>query len=152
RRGAAGKPSSEPAAFRDGLRFLEDWRWLGEQDPRLWNWIEVRSPTDARAEDVAATLLHRTGEPPSHLAYGITAAPPYFRSEPAWARVILGPAAPPSTGGDPTHRDDALVLAESGLATEAAMAQAADERRYDERGIPLPPDLDRLGALLERSF
>lgn len=144
-------PAPEPALFRDGIRFLADWRWLGEQDPDLWNWIEVKSPRDATAEDVAATLLHRDGAPPSHQAYGITAAAPFFRLEPSWARMFAEAKAHAPGGPDKPHSDHGLALAESALATDAALAQAADERKFDRRGIPLAPDLARLSDVLEQS-
>jgi hypothetical protein len=144
-------PAPAPGLFRHGLRVLEDWRWLGDADARLWNWIEVKQPRDATAEDVAATLLSSSGEPASHLACTITAAPPFFRFDPPWARKLLGPAAPPPAGIDRPHRDDALALADSALATEAAIAQAEGERTRDRHGVPLPPDLERLTAQLERS-
>lgn len=164
--GESPAPSSDPALFSGGLRPLETWRWLGERDPRLWNWIEVQCPADARAEEVAAALLHRPGEsapaPASHLAYRITAAPPFFGLEPKLARELLGRAAPPEVQSTPDAQSArnaqaypggalSLALAESALANEAAIAQAADERAVDKRGVPLPPDLERLATQLEHS-
>ena len=80
------KHPSDPRAFRDGVRFLDDWRWLGETDRKLWNWIEVKAPRDATVEEVAATLWADTAA--SARAYLITAVPPFFRVAPEYAHVM----------------------------------------------------------------
>lgn len=126
-------------AFADGVRFV-DWRWLGKGDRKLWNWIEVVEPSDVLGKDQ-----------PSSLAYGITGARPFFRLPPSWARMFDDASQYAPTGVDTPHVDDALVLAESSRATDAAIAQAADERKFDKRGIPLAPDLERLSDALARS-
>ncbi len=148
-RGVKSKPNTDPTAFRPYVRFLDDYRWLGDTDPQLWNWIEVRAPLDATVEDVAATLW--LDPDASHRAYGITAAPPFFRVVPSFARLFDGAKAHAPSGLDQPHEEHALAIAESAFATDAAIAQAADERRFDRRGIPLAPDLARLTTLLERS-
>lgn len=148
---SSAKGPTDPALFRDGVRILAEWHWLGDRDPRLWNWIEVKEPRDARAEEVAATLFQERGEPAPHLAYIVTAAAPCFRIDPPWARKVLGAAAPPVSGPDKPHEDNALGLAESEIATDVAIAQASDERKLDRRGVGLPPNFERLGDLLEQS-
>ncbi|MEJ7599062.1 MAG: hypothetical protein WKG01_14230 [Kofleriaceae bacterium] len=142
------KKRTDPALFRDGIRYLQDYRWLGERDRRLWNWIEVKD-RDATAEDLAATLWGSADE--SQQAFGITASPPFFRIEPGWARLFDEAKMYMPGGFDKPYEDNALALAESGFATDAAIAQAADERKLDPRGLPLPADHTRLAMLLERS-
>jgi hypothetical protein len=151
------KPQSATRAtldggVRDGVTFLRDWRWLGEHDPALWHWIEVKEPRHATAEDVAATLYLDVEE--SQRAYAIIASPPYFRIPPNWAEkfehaTMYKPAH--DAGPNAQENDGALALASSTFATEAAIGQAAPERQYDKRGIPLPPDFQRLTEVLDQS-
>ena len=145
--GAKATHPTAPGAFREGVRFLQNYRWLGQTDPKLWNWIEVTEPRDATAEEVAATLWLDAEE--SQRAYIITASAPLFRVEPGHARVLLGDLAPAPTGLDDPHADNALDVAASGFATDVAIAQAAGERKLDKHGAPVPPDVHRLAAQLD---
>ncbi len=145
--GAKATHTAAPGAFRDGIRFLQNYRWLGQTDPKLWNWIEVTEPSDATAEEVAATLWLDAEQ--SQRAYIITASAPLFRVEPGHARVLLGDLAPAPTGLDDPHADNALDVAASGFATDVAIAQTAGERKLDKHGVPVPPDVHRLAAQLD---
>jgi hypothetical protein len=130
RRGTAGKraDTDAPAAFKNGIRMVT-FEWQGAQDPKLWNWVRVTEPADARAEEVAAMLYDRLDDK-SHTeyAYGLTMAPPYVRVPPAWARRF--PAAeqhaPKATAreGEGAEASSALDLADSLFGDEAATAQA----------------------------
>ncbi len=140
-------------SFRDGIEYLRDWRWLGASDPTMWNWIEVKEPRTATAEGVASTLWLNAAE--SQRAYAIVASPPFFRIPPKWAEQFDAAAAhrPRAAGHDDASRDTgALALASSGYATDVAIAQAAPERHFDRRGIPLPADTAQLAKLLDRSY
>ena len=139
---------ADPSLFPEGVRFLEDYRWLGSTDPFLWNYIEVRAPRDATPEDVAATLWLDPAA--SYRAYGITGASPYFRVEATWARMFADAKHYAPDGVDAPHKDNALALAGSALATDAAIAQAADERAFDKRGIPVPADRKHLQIVLDQ--
>ncbi len=139
-------PPEDPRLFREGVRFLQSWRWLGEVDPKLWNYVEVHD-RDATPEDVAVTLWLDPEK--SYLAYAITQSGPYFRVDPRYARKFVED---PSHSFDEPHKDNVLDLAGSALATDAAIAQAKDERKFDKRGIPLPPDLEKLDATLAKSY
>ncbi|MFT3697350.1 MAG: DUF4157 domain-containing protein [Kofleriaceae bacterium] len=113
------------ASHRYGTRTLSMYKWLGEQDPKLWNWIEVVDPADATVEDVAATLTYEAN---TAIASQIVVARPFFRIPPEYARTMLPAGA--DTGGD--GLDDAHALASStvrtekgaSFATEAAIAQS----------------------------
>jgi hypothetical protein len=142
------KQPGDPRQFKDGVRLLQDWRWLGSTDPKLWNWLEVKDPRDATPEDVAATLWMDWHDG-SKYAYGITASGPYFRIEPGWARRFSPDAQ--YAGLDDPHGDNALDLADSSVATDAAIAQAAGEKHLDKHGHALPPDLKALAQTLDRS-
>ena len=120
-----------PGSFAGGLRVVTHYEWQGARDPRLWNWLRVIDPPDATAEEVSMALFdaRREGdEPATELAYGITAAPPFFRIPPAWARTFrdaarLAPERDEDDGdGAGSH---ALALAGSSLADTAALAQVA---------------------------
>lgn len=128
---AHGKPgrradTASPAAFRDGLRLVM-FEWQGARDPKLWNWVRVTEPADARPEEVAASVFER-GDGQSHTehAYALTAAPPYFRIPPAWARKLPAAAehAPRAEAGEEAQSRSALDLADSPLGDDAARAQA----------------------------
>ena len=135
--------------FRDGIRFLQDYRWLGATDANLWNWIEVKDPPDALAEEVAATLW--LDPDASQRAYGITGSAPFFRIAPAWARKFDEAKAHAPAGLDEPTQGNSLALAASTRATDAAITQGAGERRLDKHGVPLPPDLAKLHQLLDTS-
>lgn len=145
---ATNDAAADPKQFREGVRFIQDYHWLGDTDPNLWNWIEVRDIRDATPEDVAATLW--ADPQASFRAYGITGSAPFFRVDPGWARKFSdaekhAPKTPVADNGE-------LALASSGLATDAAIAQAAGERHVDKRGAAVPANVDRLSELLDRSF
>ena len=118
--------TASPAAFRDGIR-LTTFEWQGARDRKLWNWVRVAEPADARPEEVAASVFERgDGQNHTEQAYALTAAPPYFRIPPAWARKFPAAAehAPPPETGDDAQVSGALDLADSQLGDEAATAQA----------------------------
>jgi len=122
----AQKQPEDRSLFREGVQFLSDYRWLGSVDPKLWNFVEVVEPRNATPEDVAATLFLDTEK--SYLAYGITQSGPYFRVEPSFARKFTEAARYAPNTVDQPHTDNVLDLAQSAIATDAAIAQAADER------------------------
>jgi hypothetical protein len=132
--------------FKYGVRFLNDWRWLGDVDPNLWNYVEARDPKDATPEDVAASLWASLDA--TQYAYAIRQSGPYFRVDPPFARKFTKD---PKQEIDDKHKDNVLDLADSSLATDAAIAQAADERHLDKHHHVLPPDLKKLGKTLEKS-
>ena len=136
-------------AFPDGVRFLEDWRWVGETDPTLWNWIEVKAPHDATPEDVAATLWLDPAK--SDRASAITAAPPYFRVAANAARTFAAAMAHAPSTLDSLDDANGLALANSSIATDAAIGQASGSQKRDRRGVPLPPRIDELATTLERT-
>ncbi len=147
-----GTKRSAPAQrgeFREGTRFIQGWHWLGETNRTLWNWIEVTDPKDATAEDVAATLWLDADQ--SFRAYGITGTAPYFRVDPGWAMLMPGAKDLAPSKFDPAHSDNSLALAESPIATEAAIGQAAGEREVDRAGKSVPQDRRYLAEILEVS-
>ncbi|HKE19152.1 MAG TPA: DUF4157 domain-containing protein, partial [Kofleriaceae bacterium] len=125
------RPPPPAGSFAGGLRVVAHYEWQGARDPRLWNWLRVIDPPDATAEEVSMALFdaRREGdEPATELAYGITAAPPFFRIPPPWARTFrdaarLAPARDDDAGdGVGPH---ALALASSALGDTAALSQVA---------------------------
>src|SRR5262249_7569630 len=88
RQGGADRRSdtASPAAFKNGLRLVM-FEWQGTREPRLWKWVRVTEPRDATAEEVSAAVFERfDGRSHTEHAYALTAAPPYFRVPPDWAR------------------------------------------------------------------
>jgi hypothetical protein len=138
--------TSDPRLFKDGVRFLTDYEWLGSKDIKLWNWIEARDPRDATPEDVAASLWLDIDA--SQYAYVVTQSGPFFRIDPRWARSR---SPHPQYAIDEKHQDNVLDLADSSLATEAAIAQTADEQKRDRHGKLLPASYERLAATLTKS-
>lgn len=138
--------NADPRLFKDGVRIVTDYEWLGEKDSKLWNWIEVRDPRDATPEDVAATLWLDLEA--SQYAYVITQSGPFFRIDPRWARSR---SPHPQYALDEKHQDNVLDLADSALATEAAIAQTADEQKRDRHGKLLPASYESLAATLKKS-
>ena len=126
--GKAAKRSdtASPAAFKNGIRLVM-FEWQGARDPKLWNWVRATEPADARPEEVAASVFER-GDGQSHTehAYALTAAPPYFRIPPEWARKFPAAAehAPAAQADDDAQARSALDLADSPLGDETARAQA----------------------------
>lgn len=158
------KRAKPPAGsdFAHGIGIV-DWVWLGPTDPALWNWVRVDAP-GATAEEVSAALFS-DDELRTDLAYAITGSAPFFRIPPAWARRFPQAASfepararshepgAPDRPGDEAPVDEpgsALALADSALATEAALAQTADERR-PARGPGGAAALDALADKLARS-
>jgi hypothetical protein len=126
--GKAAKHSdtASPAAFKDGIRLVM-FEWQGARDPKLWNWVRVTEPADARPEEVAASVFERNdGQNHTEHAYALTAAPPYFRIPPEWARKFPAAAehAPSAETDDGAQARSALDLADSPLGDETARAQA----------------------------
>jgi hypothetical protein len=103
-----------------GIRLVTGLTWCGATDRRLWNWVRVDEPSDATVEEIAVTLWDK----PDH-AYGLTVAAPYFGIPVEWARAL-----PVARALEPTWNavgpESALeTLADSHLADEVALAQAA---------------------------
>ena len=77
-RKSGAKADTDAGAFKRGTRQVA-FEYVGEKDPKLWNWIKVTSPSDATAEDVADTPL---GEHVpilgSDQAYRFAVSAPYF--------------------------------------------------------------------------
>jgi hypothetical protein len=99
--------------------------WVRE--PKLWNWVRVIEPADARPEEVAASVFERgDGQNHTEQAYALTAAPPYVRIPPAWARKFPAAAehAPRDEADDDAQARSALDLADSPLGDDTARAQA----------------------------
>ena len=140
------KAPDDPRQFKEGVRFLQNWRWLGEKDQKLWNWVEALDPVDATPEEVAATLWMDLSA--TKHAYQITQSGRFFRLEAPLARNFVKDPFEKIDGPD---RDNALDLADSDLATEAAISQAADDKRLDKKGHDLPADFKELGRTLKRS-
>lgn len=140
------KAPDDPRQFKDGVRFLNNWRWLGDTNPKLWNWLEALDPLDATPEEVAASLWMDPSA--TKYSYAITQSGRFFRLEAPWARKFVKD---PFEKVDGPDRDNALDLAESELATDAAISQAAGEKRVDKKGHELPADFKGLGRTLKRS-
>lgn len=127
-------------AFTEGAREVE-YVWLGQRDPNLWHWIQVTSPKDAAAEDVAKTPL-AGGEvlDGSEQAYRIAAHPPYFGIPIETARLV--PAAVQfapehvkrqMAGGDVGPRvADSGPFQESQVSDDAALAHNTKAQPGDE--------------------
>jgi hypothetical protein len=128
---AHGKPAEQrdiaaPAAFKNGIRLVM-FEWQGARDPKLWNWVRATEPADARPEEVAAAVFERgDGQNHTEHAYALTAAPPYFRIPPEWARKFPAAAehAPVAEANEDAQARSALDLADSPLGDETARAQA----------------------------
>ena len=153
---AAHEPD-DPSQFRHGIRVIQHYEWQGRRDPALWNWIKVVDLPDATPEEVAAILYldaGREGEWRTDLAHAIVAAPPFFAIPARWARQLPGAAehAPAAGAGERAAEDPgALALAASELATDAAIAQGADERKTDPRGVPRAVEWQVLAETLDKT-
>lgn len=149
KRNAKHASPRDPSAFAEGARLLNMWTWLGEKDIKLWNWVEVQDPRDATVEEVAASLWGDYAA--TQYAYLITQSGPFFRIEPSWARALNQHGVkPPATIGE-EHQDNVLDLADSALATDAAIAQTADEQKHDRHGKLLPASYKDLSATMTKS-
>lgn len=128
--GQVGKPAAcktkdnSPQAFRYGARFLQNFRWMGETDRTLWNWIEAIDPADATPEDVAVTIWGDSKY--ASRAYLLTQTGRYFRISPGWAHAMPHlEALAPRDGWYKPEDDNALAIAGSSIANEAAIESAA---------------------------
>jgi hypothetical protein len=144
---SAGRKKDEPhELFRDGVKLVYKWEWLGEKDSRMWNWIKIDDPADATPEDLSYHLWNT----PARAAY-ITKTGPYFRVHPGWAHPFVDAAKHAPQDWYQPHEDNALALAESTFANEAAIAAAAKERKLKPAEAALPENLAKMKATLERS-
>lgn len=124
--------------------------YAGKRDPKLWNWIEVTSPKNATAEDVAATQLDKTREDSAmgpQQAYRITASPPYFgipievaRRVPAMRDFASAKDEEDASTGNFGRVADARALHDSSVSDEVAVKQAP----------PAGPHTESLDRLLGR--
>lgn len=142
-------PAEEAPAqlFAHGLRPIGKLEYCVKENYALWNWVKVTDPVDATIEEV---LAHLFGDPAAtYGAHLCVRSGPYFQIEPSWATVdpVMRAAPQRSVQG----ATNALALADSELATEAAIAQAADERRVDKQGKALPVDRFDLHRTLAHS-
>jgi hypothetical protein len=125
-----------------GLRPITEWRWLGERDPKLWNWVEIGQPFDATPEEVAAQFFYD----PLPIVGQLTGTAPRYRVPPKLA-VTVPSAHRYMPSGEAAYDDDPLALARSTLAVDVAIEQARKTGNATSR----EPDFERLLATLERS-
>ncbi len=145
-----GKAKGPRDPFREGLRVVM-LEWQGARDPKLWNWVRAILPPDARPEEIALSLYELgDGENHTELAYGITGTAPFFCLPPRWARRFpqAREHAPPESSEAMQEANDALALADSALADEAALTQAGGASDASTRD---PAQASTLPGLLERS-
>jgi hypothetical protein len=121
---SAPRPSADGLDVQiDGIRVVTSYRWLGDRDPSLWNWIVVEEPADATVEEIAFTLWSRTD-----YAYGLTRIGGYVSIPKAWARQVPGVQVRGDAGIatiDSFAQSPAEQLARSKLAGGVALAQGA---------------------------
>jgi hypothetical protein len=149
-RAAKHTDTAAPAAFKDGLRQVM-FEWQGARDPKLWNWVRVTAPLDARPEEVASWVFERgDGQHHTEYAYALTAAPPYYRIPAPWARKLPGAAehAPAMETDEDAQTQSALDLADSPLGDDAARAQAGKPGKKLDL-VALQHTLDRSEAQLQ---
>jgi len=124
KKGEPARATDGSNVFRNGLRFLTNIEWLGANDLKKWNWLRVHDVADPTPEEVALAVFPDQ-EAKTYLAYGFISAPPFFGLPPEWARRVpdMAPFAPPE--GVEEKAPDALAIAGSELADDAALAQVA---------------------------
>ena len=142
-------PSASDDLQARGPNLISDYEWLGDRDPRLWNWLQVKEPPSVTAEEVALSIW---GDP--QYAYGLVVTGSYVGVPEAWAAKIPAAAA---------HKPLALPadslgeqLATSAIADEVALAQAtrAESSRPAHplgKQVPGAPDREHVLAALESS-
>jgi hypothetical protein len=153
--GQVGKPDKSkkkddsPEAFRHGVRFLNNFRWVGETDLTMWNWIEAIDPADPTPEDVAATIW---GDPKhASRAHLLTKAGRYFRIHPGYAHAMPHLAAMAPADWHKPEEDNALALGASRFANDAAIEIAAKERRFKPKDAATPERIAGYAKTLQRS-
>ena len=147
-----------PTAPPPGRRKLEV-EWQGPKNRLMWNWLRVKSPADATAEEVAAHVFEfaasNYGETNgSFLAYGLTAAPPFFALPGTWARRIpeMNAFAPAAADKDTTAHEHNLVLASAPVTDELALIEAGrhpKEPADKGKAAPPAPTLADVGTLID---
>jgi hypothetical protein len=125
--------------------------WLGRtRGADLWNWIVVKTPHDATAEDVASTPLANGKTIGLENADRIASSPPYFGIPAEFARLAKDAIdyAPPAVKTHPEAATvvDASALAHSTASDGAALAQARPATRAD---VTVEHALDRLDLELD---
>jgi hypothetical protein len=141
-----------PGTFRQGPRFLNNWRWLGEKDGRLWNWVEAIDPMDATTEEVAVSIWGDLAK--SSRADLITKSGRFFRVHPGYAHTIADAVKyAPKDGKDwyKPQDDNALALAESTIAFEAAISSADGEKKLKVGEAADPERIQGYKKTLEKS-
>lgn len=108
-------------------------RWLGKEDPDLWNFVEV-TPSGASAEDVAAALWQDPKQTTN--AYALTKVGDVFRVAPGHARPLLRRLYKDEVIGDsdsdPTRATQLLVLSKSKIGDRVRARWSADAAKANE--------------------
>lgn len=128
--------SSAPDDFAYGLRPLAAVEFLGERDRALWNWIDVKHPSDATREEVAQYLLGTTTDAHTDQAFAISYVGTRFALPISLARGVpalmkyapddVRSCEPPKTI-EAQSRNDLVALAGSATAVElTAQPQTAN--------------------------
>jgi hypothetical protein len=120
KKGAADDTGGAP--FAKGVRGIE-WEWQGKYDANLWNWIKVRLPKDATAEDVAQAPLHGNGNTHSEQAYRIAVDVLVSRNRLACLLYLRGVVE------DVTMRDATAFMERLERPRDGPAWQASGERR-----------------------
>ena len=144
------KPELDGRNFSHGPRHVE-LEWLGRtRGAELWNWIVVKTPHDATAEDVASTPLASGKTIGLENADRIAASPPYFGIPAEFARLAKDAIEFAPCGDQGSSRSaavvDASALAHSTASDGAALAQVRPATRAD---VTVEHALDRLDLELD---
>lgn len=151
-KGAKDDTGGKP--FEHGANGILEYEWLGKRDRKLWNWIRVKKPTTATAEQVAMLPLVGNGNENSEQAYRIASNPPYFGIPFETARRVKDAwdYAPAEVERTLVHNDhhgprvaSTTPLENSILSDEAALADAPKAERST---LTVEQTLDRIQAQL----
>lgn len=108
-------------------------RWLGTEDPELWNFVEV-APSGASVEDVAAALWQDPKQTTN--AYALTKVGDVFRVAPGHARSLLRRLYKEEVIGDsdsnPSRAQQLLVLSKSKAGDRVRARWSAEAAKANE--------------------
>ncbi|MBV8762183.1 MAG: DUF4157 domain-containing protein, partial [Deltaproteobacteria bacterium] len=128
-------------------------RWLGRQNPELWNFVQV-TPATATAEEVAATLWgdHKK----TTMAFAIEKFGDLFRIAPAYARQVLAGRYPNEPVGssdvDASRAKQMVAVAKSSLRHgEAPAAEFGHQNQTQPVSAEQVADIEtHIGTLLDQ--